>query len=740
MRSIVRACRPFLAALLFLAAFPSLAEDAELVDCDHIEDSLVGDGRLPCRALPFELRFPGEKRFEQPDGFGHNLLMGGRVAPEGPGSRSDEAVDRAGFVFAPFQWFFSHTPEKALDEHLTESLTLVTKAPAPEILERKDVQADRATARFRATVKGVSVEGEVRVRLHEGYVVALLAWGPPGGKYAPGTAAAKAVLESFRAVRPSAGQSVSLERGMKFQLPPGTLGGGSGMRIGWHFHAGKPLGLGGVLVLDRFEDACDGISDVQGALLDAQFLKFQNPTMTPVVSAKGKGFLVEGAMPDEAPPRFVTTYLFCDGKTYPVRVTFEAPAPNPEVAPFVRALAESVTGPDRRAAELRVAMSGSYWPLHEASDQGCHGLEMSLAEAIAPALGKKALCLPRRDLRGKSPLDAVAQGLVDVALSAITPTEERRQRVDFTEPYVTLEYRLARKAAPEVTELSQLAGKAVAVPAGTGEAEMRAALPGAQVVPAKSLSEAVKLLRAGKVEYAAGEDLGLLALLNDGTETLTGPRLAASPIAMAVPKGKLSVYAPVMAKLAPGFEALRAHYAPGRVPTELGFARCKGEDEPWTYLELRTQKSRQAPPEKKPWLQPLALGGEDLHLPEEFEVCASVSLQPAAGAPPKKLFSQVRARVKELASTLPHEESRHGYWGWFEELSLERIEWAAVKWHRRPGLWVTLVPVQMRGVCANDMEGETDKWGCGELRFVAVVIAGEQVTVGLVESIPRPFN
>lgn len=183
---------------------------------------------------------------------------------------------------------------------------------------------------------------------------------------------------------------------------------------------------------------------------------------------------------------------------------------------------------------LRVAMAGSYLPLHAFEGGQAIGLEADLARLLAAKLGREVIFLDRPAL-GMGTLDAVAAGKADVALSAITPTPERAAKVDFTAPYATLRFRLLGRTP--VTTLRK--GSKVATIGGASKAAAALRWEFA-VTEALSMADALKSLKAGKVDFVAGEDIAVVTALVKDLKNLrlVGEPFGRSPIAMAVPKGE----------------------------------------------------------------------------------------------------------------------------------------------------------------------------------------------------------
>jgi ABC-type amino acid transport substrate-binding protein len=692
-----------------------LAQPPPARSCQEVHVGNLEDGYVRCAGLPFEVRFAGETKLEPLE-----RMNGGSDRDI---KRTASTVDAAGLVHRAVGYDSPEVREKAVAEAIAAALDAVSPKPAPEVVARA-ADGDWSTVRFHAQVQGKPVEGEVRARYFRGHVIALFVWAPRGGKYAPGSVAAKALFSSFRAVDSAVRVPLYVEPAMEVSLPPGTWV-DSFMGLS---HLVYPFRLSGYALiggLDRDEDFCDRVKDPLSTITGSDGLALESPKMTPVQTASGKGFLVEGALTKGA-GKWAMSYVFCNGKTAPVRVRlFTEAQPPPEAVAFVREVAESVTGPARMDLEFRVAMTGNYWPLHAHDEESCSGLEMDLAGLLAKELGKQqAICYPRSSLNGLSPIEAVAKGKVHIALSAITPTDERRKLVDFTEPYLTLQYRLLRRDAAEVTGPAELSGKTVAVPAGTAETALRPVLGGAAVTVSKSLGEALKLLREKKVDYVAAEDVALLELAELPAEALTGPALAPSPIAMAVPKGQLPKYAPLLTKLRPELEELRQRFHPGAAPTQFGVAACEGDSPAWMTLELSTLQFKDT--------EPASPSAWWMFEPTDSKLCVTETFRRTTEAPPRKQRSELRKRISAELKTL---SGGKGWWDDKDNLQVQRgkatAEWENLdKWVRLPGVWLNLMPFREERTCIAEGEADTvSEWDCSVIHYVVSAIRGEQVVM-----------
>jgi ABC-type amino acid transport substrate-binding protein len=264
------------------------------------------------------------------------------------------------------------------------------------------------------------------------------------------------------------------------------------------------------------------------------------PLAAALVLAGGARVLAQGGLPPPVDPAAAAT-----------AVAAAAPAAADPEAASTAAL-PPVKGP------LRVAMSGSSPALHERSPAGWVGLEPELAFALGKRLGRGVVFVDPGERR-RTPLEALASGDADVALSAITPTEERAREVDFTAPYATVPILLATREAPAPAELAELRGRRVAVPRALAP---RLAELGAEVVPAQDLGAAVRAARADRTLLVAGDALRLRSLAARHGLRILPLGLGAAPVAMAVPRGEGERFGEHLAALEPELAELRARWLP----------------------------------------------------------------------------------------------------------------------------------------------------------------------------------
>jgi len=121
-------------------------------------------------------------------------------------------------------------------------------------------------------------------------------------------------------------------------------------------------------------------------------------------------------------------------------------------------------------------------------------------------------------------LDLVRKGQVDMECGTTTATLSRMGEVDFSNPIWVDATALLVKKASNAHNLGGLAGKTIAVVAGTPNAQaledaLKKSMVNAKVVPAKNYDEAIALLEGGKADAMAA---GRVMLLGMGTKLKDG--------------------------------------------------------------------------------------------------------------------------------------------------------------------------------------------------------------------------
>lgn len=169
------------------------------------------------------------------------------------------------------------------------------------------------------------------------------------------------------------------------------------------------------------------------------------------------------------------------------------------------------------AGVLRVGTEGTYSPFsfHDASGE-LTGYDVEVVTAVAEELGLEVEF-------SETTWDSIFAGLeaerYDVVANQVTVNDERIAKYDFTAPY-TVSTGVAVVAADndDVTALADIAGLTAAQSATSNWSQI-AADAGAQVEAVEGLTQAVALLKQGRVDVTFNDDLAVLDYLTQSGDT-----------------------------------------------------------------------------------------------------------------------------------------------------------------------------------------------------------------------------
>lgn len=172
------------------------------------------------------------------------------------------------------------------------------------------------------------------------------------------------------------------------------------------------------------------------------------------------------------------------------------------------------------------------------------GIDIKLAEAVAKKLGVK---LEIQDMTFQSLLSSLTTGKVDIAVSAINPTEERKKTVDFSDSYLEGKQTLLvrKEDAGKYKALSDFDEKRIGVQKSTIQEKLaNEQIKNAQIVALPKVADALLELKTGKVDAVPVQNIV------GGQYLLTNSDLSATNIyfsnysgvaAVAVPKESADV-------------------------------------------------------------------------------------------------------------------------------------------------------------------------------------------------------
>ncbi len=141
---------------------------------------------------------------------------------------------------------------------------------------------------------------------------------------------------------------------------------------------------------------------------------------------------------------------------------------------------EETTSPALADGKIVVASNVAYPPFEFAPRKGPKGFDIDLMNEVADRTG---LEVEYRNVQFDSLLRGLSSDLFDAVISGMTITDDRRQQVDFSDPYYNVDEALVVRSGSEIESTGDLEGMTLGVQTGT-----------------MGQTEAGELLNAGDVE------------------------------------------------------------------------------------------------------------------------------------------------------------------------------------------------------------------------------------------------
>jgi arginine/lysine/histidine transporter system substrate-binding protein len=172
---------------------------------------------------------------------------------------------------------------------------------------------------------------------------------------------------------------------------------------------------------------------------------------------------------------------------------------------------EAAGGGEAGGDVLTMATSADYPPYEFVETAGgaeeIVGFDVDIARHIAEELGYE-LEITNIDFNGLIP--ALQAGRADFVMAGMTPTEERKQNVDFSEIYYDAKQTIVFQSGSGIASPADLEGKIVGVQLGSIQEELANKLveetPSIQLSPLNRINEIVQELKSGRIDAAIIED------------------------------------------------------------------------------------------------------------------------------------------------------------------------------------------------------------------------------------------
>jgi ABC-type amino acid transport substrate-binding protein len=170
------------------------------------------------------------------------------------------------------------------------------------------------------------------------------------------------------------------------------------------------------------------------------------------------------------------------------------------------------------------------------------GFDVDVARYLAKALFEDEGRLETVPVTTGSRIPFLYSDWIDMIVATMTVTEERRQVLEFSDPYFVSASMLLVPAGSPVRGIEDLAGKTVAVIEGSvQEKDLALVAPGAKRIAFRNMGEAVQALKTRKADALCQDDVLVLALAKENRDlSAAGKSILPRPYAIAVRKGDLA--------------------------------------------------------------------------------------------------------------------------------------------------------------------------------------------------------
>ena len=191
---------------------------------------------------------------------------------------------------------------------------------------------------------------------------------------------------------------------------------------------------------------------------------------------------------------------------------------------------------DNGEKKLRVGLNAVFAPFEYVENGQVTGFDVDLINEIGKNLGYKIEII---DQSFDGLIPALKAGKIDIIVSGMSSTEERKKSVDFTDDYFVSKETYIRKKGNTAVTPATLSGKKIGVQLGTIQEIEAKEIKGATVVPNESTVNTILDLKAGKIDVIILEKAVAQEYMKKNPEMeIFDEKPAKSGTAMALDKGK----------------------------------------------------------------------------------------------------------------------------------------------------------------------------------------------------------
>jgi polar amino acid transport system substrate-binding protein len=194
----------------------------------------------------------------------------------------------------------------------------------------------------------------------------------------------------------------------------------------------------------------------------------------------------------------------------------------------------------KQRGELIVGVKTDFPPFGSVDSSGKNvGFDVDLAHAFAEALFGDESKVQFVSVTSGNRIPFLQSNKIDIIMASMTITDERKEVVDFSEPYFLSGSLLMTPADSTVQGVEDLAGKTVAVIQGSVQDSIVAELaPDAERIKFGKVSEAVLAIKTGRADAYVHDDIVILTLAKENPDLKpVGKAFRPLPYGIAVRKG-----------------------------------------------------------------------------------------------------------------------------------------------------------------------------------------------------------
>ncbi len=165
--------------------------------------------------------------------------------------------------------------------------------------------------------------------------------------------------------------------------------------------------------------------------------------------------------------------------------------------------------------KIVMATNAAFPPYESVEGSEIVGIDPEIAKLIADDLGKELVI---EDMAFDSIIAAVQTGKADIAMAGMTVTEDRKQNIDFSDPYTEAAQVIVVKTDSSVASPDDLTGKTIGVQIGTTGDIYAEDIEGATIERYSKYFEAINALIQGKIEAVIVDREPAKVFVNENAE------------------------------------------------------------------------------------------------------------------------------------------------------------------------------------------------------------------------------